>query len=113
MSEGPERVGGFDVDPGLEAGLCSVLGAAYQLDGNHSRAREVLERALRIWKGKEEGEREKGEAERSLQATDISLKLGSSYRWVVFSCGSVLVQFHHLCFHYSWTSSTIIFWQNF
>ena len=75
MSSGPDRVSGFELDSGREISLCSSLGSAYQLDGNHHGARDVLERALRVC--------EENNGKNSLQAAGIALKLGSSYRCVL------------------------------
>ena len=63
---------GFQLDRDRDIELCSTLGSAYELAGNHHAAKDVLERALRLC------ENENGK--NSLQAASIALKLGSSYR---------------------------------
>ncbi len=72
---------GFRFDINREVRLGSSLGSVYLLVGRPTRAREVLERALRVT--------EDNGGKRSLEAAAIASKLGTTYRYSIANISTV------------------------
>ena len=79
VSQATSTLPGFHLDVSREVKLCCSLGSMYLLVGRPNRAREVLERALRVT--------EQSGGKESLEVVDIASKLGTTYRYTVMCQG--------------------------